>query len=174
MKRPLRAEETRLWAVVARTVRPSPGRTVPELQLEPSPPSAASRTPPPALAPAPQAPARQAYAPPEDIEPRRRQRIVRGRDAIEARLDLHGLDQDRARAVLATFLHRAQDQGLRAVLIITGKGLSGDGVLRRRAPEWLADPVLRPLIAGYSQADRRHGGEGALYVALKRKAAPTP
>ena len=58
---------------------------------------------------------------------------------------------------------------MRAVLVITGKGASGDGVLRRRTPEWLAAPSLRSIIAGYSQADRRHGGEGALYIALKRK-----
>lgn len=57
----------------------------------------------------------------------------------------------------------------RAVLVITGKGVGGDGVLRRRVPDWLAAPSLRDLIAGVSEAHRRHGGEGALYVALKRR-----
>ena len=73
-----------------------------------------------------------------------------------------------ARAALHAFLRRAHDQGLRAVLVITGKGALGDGVLRRRAPDWLAEPAVRPLIAGVSPAARRHGGEGALYIALKR------
>jgi DNA-nicking Smr family endonuclease len=94
---------------------------------------------------------------------------VRGRDEIAGRLDLHGFDQDRARQALHNFLLRAHDDGARAVLVITGKGRMGDGVLRRRAPEWLADPALRPIIAGLSQADRHHGGEGAFYIALKRK-----
>jgi DNA-nicking Smr family endonuclease len=111
----------------------------------------------------------QPYAAPSVIEPQRKRRIVRGRDEIAGRLDLHGLDQDRARRALHDFLLRAHDDGARAVLVITGKGRMGDGVLRRRAPEWLADPALRPIVAGLSQAERHHGGEGAFYIALKRK-----
>ncbi len=106
---------------------------------------------------------------PEGIEPNRRHRIARGRDPIAARLDLHGLDQDRARARLLAFLEGAQAQGFRAVLVITGKGVQGEGVLRRRAPEWLADARLRSVVAGLSPADPHHGGEGAYYVALKRR-----
>ena len=83
-------------------------------------------------------------------------------------IDLHGYDQDRGRAALTAFILRAHADGERAVLVITGKGTMGDGVLRRRTPEWLSEPPLRPLIAGLSEAHRRHGGEGALYVALKR------
>ena len=105
----------------------------------------------------------------KDIEPRRKHRIAKDREPIGARLDLHGLDQDRARAVLEAFLRRAWDEGYRAVLVITGKGVQGDGILRRRTPEWLAAPHLAAMVAGISEAHRRHGGEGALYVALKRK-----
>ena len=94
---------------------------------------------------------------------------MRERDPIEARLDLHGLDYDRARAALEGFIRRHDGEGARAVLVITGKGYLGEGLLRRFAPEWLSSPALRPLVAGFSQADRRHGGEGALYVALKRR-----
>ncbi len=71
--------------------------------------------------------------------------------------------------MLAGFLRRAAEDGWRAVLVITGKGSRGDGVLRRMVPHWLADPALRDLIAGVSEAHRHHGGEGALYVALKRR-----
>ena len=106
---------------------------------------------------------------PDPIEPLRKRRIARERDPIEARLDLHGLDQDRARLTLHNFLQRAHLQGFRAVLVITGKGTLGDGVLRRRAPDWLSEPQVRPLIAGFSSAERHHGGEGALYIALKRR-----
>ena len=169
MKRPLKPEETRLWRAVASTVIPYAGRVLPP---EPPPP------PRPVAHPKPQAqaePHRPALPPRKvhaaalhPIEPNRARRIVIGREAIGARLDLHGLDQDRAREALEGFIVQAQLQGCRAVLVITGQGRSGGGVLRRRAPEWLAGPRLRGIVAGVSSADRRHGGEGALYVALKR------
>ena len=179
MKRPLRPEEARLWAVVAATVRPTPGREASTAKLGAAqadtpvtaPPHATSPTPPKHAAPyAAKAPStRPPPSTPEDIEPNRRRRISRGRDAIAARLDLHGYDQDRARARVGDFLPAPQADGARAVLVITGKGFSGEGVLRRRTPEWLADPRLREVVAGLSPAEDRHGGAGAFYVALKRK-----
>jgi DNA-nicking Smr family endonuclease len=170
--------------MITATVRPSPSRPKPTKTVEPASP----QSPPPKhpQAPHPSAPLQivKPYAPeahktavrlasraaPSSIEPGRKRRLTRERDPIDLRLDLHGLDQDRARAALISFLRRAQDEGVRAVLVITGKGYSGDGILRRRAPEWLSDPALRSVVAGVSEAHRRHGGEGALYVALKRKA----
>jgi DNA-nicking Smr family endonuclease len=83
-------------------------------------------------------------------------------------VDLHGLNQDQARSALTGFMLHAFAAHRRIVLVITGKGALGDGVLRRRVPEWLAEPPLRAVVAGLSEAHRRHGGEGALYVALKR------
>jgi DNA-nicking Smr family endonuclease len=71
---------------------------------------------------------------------------------------------------LAGFIERSVADGWRAVLVITGKGTQGDGVLRRHVPDWLAEPPIRQHVAGVSEAHRRHGGEGALYVALKRRA----
>jgi DNA-nicking Smr family endonuclease len=171
VKRPLRPEELKVWSLVAGTVRPLPGRATPSAPAKP-----------PAAAPADDgAPARVAPAQPlraravrvrdavDAIEPNRHHRIARERDPIGARLDLHGYDQDRARAAMESFLRRAWDDGYRSVLVITGKGVQSDGILRRRAPEWLAAPHLAEIVAGVSEAHRRHGGEGALYVALKRK-----
>jgi DNA-nicking Smr family endonuclease len=182
MKRPLRPDEVSLWAVVTATVRPSKGRIRPPAEpptvaaaavQAPPPPGKLKRSKPVAPAPvhAPPSPPKPRPAPAEaqDIEPGRRRRIVRGRDEISARLDLHGMDQDRARLALVSFLLRAQEDGARSVLVITGKGYSGTGVLRRRAPEWLSDPALRTVVAGLSPADSKHGGEGAFYVALKRR-----
>jgi DNA-nicking Smr family endonuclease len=177
MNRKARPEETRLWALVAATVRPLPGRRVvipAEIAPEPLSPASKPTSKPPLAQPyvaaahqtRPPAPPKSA---PGDIEPGRKRRLTRERDILELRLDLHGLDQDRARVVLHRFLLQAQADGARAVLVITGKGYQGDGVLRRRAPEWLAEPVLRGVVAGVSEAHRRHGGEGALYVALKRR-----
>jgi DNA-nicking Smr family endonuclease len=174
MSRRPRNEEARLWALVAATVRPLPGRMVEipaEAPAEPQPRRPQAAAPAPFVPAAHQARPRVAAKPaPGDIEPGRKRRLTRERDPLEWVLDLHGLDQDRARAVLHGFLRRAQDEGVRAVLVITGKGVQGDGVLRRRTPEWLAEPVVRPVVAGVSEAHRRHGGQGALYVAIKRKA----
>ena len=167
-----------LWATVARTVRPAHGRSIPVVDAETkvkATPKAKIETHTQALAaamadPKPAPYWRQHLTPaPHLIEPNRKRRLTRERDPIEARIDLHGLRQFDAEGRLKAFLVRAQDAGLRAVLVITGKGVSGDGVIRRRAPEWLADPTLRGVVAGVAQAGPRHGGEGALYVAIKRR-----
>lgn len=175
MKRPLRPDELAVWGLVAGTVHPLPGRRPPT--PDPSKATKTSGKPTlttpahlPPLKPGQSRPPKPIPRPALDgIEPNRRHRIARERDPIAARLDLHGLDQARAHTVLDGFLRRAWDEGYRAVLVITGKGVQGDGVLRRQVPEWLAAPHLTPIVAGISQAARHHGGEGALYVALKRK-----
>jgi DNA-nicking Smr family endonuclease len=172
VKRGLRPEELSLWAVVTSTVRPAPGRAAPVPPAAPDPAPQIERAAPkaaPALA-APKPAPKRAPAPPADIEPGRKRRLARERDPIGLALDLHGLDQDQARGSMVRFLTQAQARGERAVLVITGKGSRGDGVLRRAAPDWLSDPALRGVVAGWSPAHRRHGGDGALYVALKRQA----
>jgi DNA-nicking Smr family endonuclease len=184
MKRPLKPEERQIWGIVAATVHPLPGKAtplVPSASGEGRAASPAGAEKPgsgsePALRPALSHPGLTAARPPsalgegqKTIEPRRKHRIAKARDPIGARLDLHGLDQDRARGALEQFLARAWDEGYRAVLVITGKGVQGDGILKRRTPEWLAAPHLAHIVAGISDAARHHGGEGALYVALKRK-----
>ena len=103
------------------------------------------------------------------IEPNRKHRIVKEREEIGGRVDLHGMTQDRAQAALEAFLVRAWNEGWRAVLVITGKGVQGDGILKKRAPDWLGAAHLSHIVAGISEAHKRHGGDGALYVALKRK-----
>lgn len=174
MRRTLRPEETNLWAKVAASVRPAPGREAPQpvdhAADGPAEPGAApiQRTAPARVQPRPHL--HRHHGVPDPIEPRRLRRLTREREELGPRLDLHGLNQDRARAALEDFLRRATADGWRAVLVITGKGASGDGVLRRRAPDWLAEPAIRALVAGVSEAHRRHGGKGALYVTLKRPA----
>ena len=185
MRRPLHPEDVRLWSLVTATVRPHRGseRTVAPAATDAAPPvppgaipirarpkPAAEPGPTPLTAPAPVRPPKPVALPsPDEIEPRRKRRISMAREPIGGRLDLHGLTQDEARLAVIAFIRREHANGARAVLIITGKGAMGDGVLRRRTPEWLAEPSVRPLIAGLSSAERHHGGEGALYVALKRQ-----
>jgi len=167
MKRGPKPEDTRLWSRVAATVHPLPGRETPPADVELLRAAAPVDQPLPIRRPKPKPPR---TGPLSDIEPNRKRAITR--EHLEARIDLHGMTQDRARAALEAFVRRAWDEGYRSALVITGKGLRGDGVLRRHAPEWLAASSLQEVVAGISTAHDRHGGEGALYVALKRKPRP--
>jgi DNA-nicking Smr family endonuclease len=102
-----------------------------------------------------------------------KQRIARGAHAIDGRLDLHGMTQDEAHGRLLSFLRGRQARGAKVVLVITGKGSrngegGGRGVLKRMVPLWLGLPDLRSLVIGFEDAAIGHGGEGALYVRLRR------
>ena len=98
-----------------------------------------------------------------------RRRLVQGQITIEARLDLHGLTAAQAERRLARFVDQAARTGVRCVLVITGKGSEGKGVLRRLVPLWLKTPPLSGQILAISQARQVDGGDGALYVMLRRK-----
>ncbi len=107
------------------------------------------------------------------ISRRDKAKLSRGRQEIHARIDLHGMTQARAQHALLAFLQRAHADGATFVLVITGKGrVSGEereqGVLRRQVPHWLALPEFRAIVVGYEQAHIGHGGEGALYVRVRR------
>ena len=105
--------------------------------------------------------------------------LDKGKLEVEARLDLHGMRQRDAHAQLRRFLKTAQARGLKHVLVITGKGADQTtsrsfyeederGVLRNAVPHWLAEPEFAALVVSFSPAPRRLGGEGALYVRLRR------
>lgn len=104
-------------------------------------------------------------------------RLKRGQIAPEARIDLHGMTVADAHSALAEFIFRTQAKGLRLVLVITGRGNPNDvglmpierGVLRRQVPEWLRLAPLGPLVMDITPAHRKHGGDGALYVYLRRR-----
>jgi DNA-nicking Smr family endonuclease len=103
------------------------------------------------------------------VDKRTAERMRRGEMVLDGRLDLHGMTQDSAHGALTAFVHRAYDSGRRCLLVITGKGAGGGGVLKGQVPRWLNQAPLRPLILGFSHARPQHGGEGALYVLIKRK-----
>ena len=110
------------------------------------------------------------------VDKRTSQRLSRGQLTIEGRLDLHGLTQDEAHSRLAGFIRRAVAAGKRNVLVITGKGFkaSGEiGVLRQAVPRWLNEPSLRRHIVTLRQAQAKDGGDGALYVLLRRERTTT-
>lgn len=177
--RRLSEEERRLWASVAEQVEPlrrrgkrkAVRRTGDEpVPADPAAPVVAEirAAPRPAAKPKP-APALAPLAP---LARRDRQRLVRGTMGIDGRLDLHGLTQAQAHGALKRFLAGASERGATFVLVITGKGGTageGRGVLRRQVPLWLALPEFRILVTGFEAAHAGHGGDGALYVRLRRK-----
>ncbi len=106
---------------------------------------------------------------PEELEPRRQRRLSRERDPIEARIDLHGFGRFEAEDQLRAFLMGSQARGLRSVLVITGQGRRGGGVIRASLVEWLSSPHLRHIVSGFASAHRRHGGDGAFYVTIRQR-----
>jgi DNA-nicking Smr family endonuclease len=182
-KRALSEEERVLWESVAKQTKPLRKRSravKPQLAAPDSASPAAEKA---AAAPKVHPPAKVPRAPRPEVAPaapplaplgrRERSQLSRGRKEIDARLDLHGMTQTRAHRALSGFLQRAHSDGLTFVLIITGKGRtigpeSERGVLRRQVPQWLSLPEFRSLVVGFEEAHIGHGGEGALYVRIRR------
>lgn len=107
-------------------------------------------------------------APPGTIDRRTLTRIKRGELTIDARLDLHGLTQEAAHRALVRFIATSAGGGARVALVITGKGRSGEGILRAAVPRWLAEPAMHGRILAVMPAAANHGGAGALYIVLRR------
>lgn len=174
--RSVTAEELRVWRAVVRDAVPLDGRPPPEDEAPPAPAPSAKSDP---VAPPSAGPARAFRQTPADLpghgdssglDRATATRLRRGRLPVEAKLDLHGLTQGAAYAALSDFVTRSQGVGKRCVLVVTGKGLrEGTGVLRAMVPRWLNEPALRRLVLGFSHARPKDGGEGALYVLLKRQ-----
>jgi DNA-nicking Smr family endonuclease len=173
MSRRLTGEERALWSRLKRSVTPlraaqrdsdetrEPGADAPEKK----PPKASA-----ARAVAEKAPPKR--SPHARLEERTLRRLKRGLTEVDDRIDLHGMRQERAFSALVSFLRHNQARGSRLVLVITGKGLAGGegrGILKQSVPQWLTRPDLRELIVGFAEADRRHGGAGALVVQIRRR-----
>ncbi len=156
----LSAEDLALWRHVTRADTPLPGRG----EEAPERPEELPRPRPTRAAPlAPLEPGR-----PAGLDKRSAQRLRRGQTAIEGCLDLHGHTQAEAHRMLNAFLAGQQATGRRCVLVITGKGERGEGVLRRTVPHWLAELPNRDRVLALEPAQPRHGGAGALYVLLRK------
>lgn len=168
-RRKLDAEDRALWDEVTRSLKPLRERSAPSVAAS-KPLRAASAAKPRSAASLPL---------PEALDRRQKKRLARGIASIDARLDLHGMTQARAHSSLLLFLRRAQAEGAKFVLVITGKGAyRGDapwqpglegGILRRQVPSWLALPQFRAYVSAYEPADPAHGGEGALYIRIRRR-----
>ena len=181
-RRKLSDDERTLWRDVTRSVAPlkrarikagqadreivAPGDPAPS-KAKPSPPARVTKSrPADVVKPAPM---------PALLDRKQKKRLARGSEPIDARIDLHGLTQSEAHSALLHFLRRAQHREARFVLVITGKGRfkPGDisrevGVLKRQVPQWLRLPEFRVYVTGFEDAHIAHGGEGALYVRVRR------
>jgi len=182
-RRPISDEERALWQMIAKTATPLKRRR----KSEPAPAAAQPAEKPAAKVarqkpkPAPKAPAPVPPPPARPhalshglsvgIDKRQAERFKRGKTPIEGRIDLHGRTQAQAHDDLHDFVARAHGAGKRMVLVITGKGItaSKSGVLKENVPRWLNEPTLRRHVLAFDYAEPQHGGEGALYVLLKRK-----
>lgn len=100
-------------------------------------------------------------------------RLTQGRYEIDDTLDLHGMTQAAAHAKLRQFIVQAANRGDRTVLVITGKGAAGQGVLRQQVPIWLKEQDLSPYVIAIAQASGKDGGGGALYIRLRRNREQT-
>ena len=179
-RRRLSDEEHALWTGFVRSITPlREAADTPEAPARESEPVApvAPAAPRPVGNPAPPTPEKKS-PPLAPLGRRLRQRVARGREPIDARFDLHGMTQTEAHAALRRFLHRAQADGARTVLVVTGKGREKPGsrgrcapergVLKRQVPLWLALPEFRALVIGFEDGTCRHGGQGAIYVRMRR------
>jgi DNA-nicking Smr family endonuclease len=162
--RGLSAPEAALWARVARTVRPlgakaKPSPPAPQVSVRPVAPT------PPALS------ATLARTHPVDatLDGGWDKRIRKGRLVPDRVVDLHGYTRDAAQDVLTSAIRRAASAGDRVLLVVTGKGAAGGGVIRQSLPHWLTLPDIRPFVAAVRAAHPSHGGAGASYVVLRRR-----
>lgn len=200
-RRSLRPEEQEVWAAVARTARPMhPGRQLFLKEVET--PSHAVPVHPEAAAPhghthprqplfslgeksrtasridLTPSPAQALAAAPLQMDAKTHGKMTRGKLSPEARIDLHGMTLSEAHPELIRFVMNAQSDGMRLVLVITGKGRRGEdvgpipqrmGVLRHQVPQWLRMPPLGQAVLQVAEAHLRHGGSGAYYVYLRRR-----
>ena len=148
-------KDKQLWNRVARTVSPlKKGSSKPEnMDFE-----AYMRVPQPTKP-------KPSYS--QSLSVRADKKTRRGMIDIQARIDLHDLTIREAFPALRRAVIRSYNRNHSCLLVITGKGLRGQGVLKRSLPEWLSHPDIRPIISEYAPAHLKHGGGGAWYVFLK-------
>lgn len=183
-RRRLSDDEELLWSGITRSVAPlkrkSKGRAAQHRDAHAAEramlQSARRRAEPVATRPAP---AKLSTAKPAPsvggLDRRQKQRLARGTEPIDARIDLHGHTQSEAHTALLFFLRRSQAEGARFVLVVTGKGgfagavsAAERGILKRQVPLWLRQAEFHPYVLAAEDAHRAHGGEGALYIRIRR------
>ncbi len=182
-------EDLDLWRQVTENLKPLPDKVRDRnpgdlgdiagaaLSAGTGPPGPVKRTSNP-TPPAPPKALPPAVPQPTAMETRRIRRLARGVTSFDAKIGLHGMTQKDAHTRLLLFLQEAKRRGNRNVLVVTGKGRAGNrtpepgreapGVIRRNIGHWLNEPVFAELVAAWSPARQHHGGDGALYIQVRR------
>ena len=177
--RKLSEEERALWHGIVCSIAPlAPKRTGGARAAKALPPTDKkhSSSASPRANAAPVARAARSVPPLEAFDRRQKQRLARGTQSVDACIDLHGETQSEAYGTLVRFLRKAQRDGAKFALVITGKGsgpglsFDGSGVLKRQVPHWLGLAEFRPYVVGFEGAHVSHGGAGALYVRIRKAA----
>lgn len=181
--------EASLWAQVANSVTPLKGHIpppgpaaagiVPPVEPATAPGAAKGRVkgrvPPPRIVPAP--PPAERRTPPPGLDSHWERRLAKATIGPDFTLDLHGHTLDQAHRRLDTGLGQAKAMGARLVLLVTGRPRPAEaadrasrrGAIRAKVLDWLAAGPHASDIAAIRPAHRRHGGDGALYIVLKRR-----
>ncbi|HYL49040.1 MAG TPA: Smr/MutS family protein [Stellaceae bacterium] len=170
MARQLKDEDRSLWRAAMRGVKPlrTARHATEEIPAVPRRPESHDGTVPVRAPGRPRGETAKSASTAGGIDRRTLTRIKRGELAVDARLDLHGLTQEAAHRALVRFIATAAADGARLALIITGKGRSGEGVLRAAVPRWLAESAMHARILAVTPAPPQLGGSGALCVLLRR------
>lgn len=170
-------EDDALWAHVTASVRPLRKKPVTPKAEIPKAAKTAAKTPvkTPVVAPAPLRAPRSmptAAVAAKPFDKGEEQKLRKGPAEIDGRIDLHGMTQAEAYAALHRFIRHAVKSGRRTLLVITGKGRVGGGVLRRQLPMWLEEGELRGIVLAFTPAKQKDGGEGAFYIKLRKEKKP--
>lgn len=180
--RGLTEEERTAWQKLAATVKPLDGKPRPKVAPIAPAPKAAPQPQRKQLQPVPPTSLRPAVAPRQvsqepGLDSHWNRRLKAGSVAPDFTLDLHGYTLDSAHSRLDSGLAQAKAMGARLVLLVAGKPRPVDpadrgerrGAIRAKILDWLAAGPHGQDVAAIRKAHRRHGGEGALYVVLKRR-----
>ncbi|MEA3389739.1 Smr/MutS family protein [Sphingobium sp. CCH11-B1] len=175
-RRRLSPDEQALWSALTRSVRPiRPGQRQPP-SFPPDPPAPAFAAPainPPARTPAAPAP----RSPAAVLDSGWERRIRSGAISPDMSIDLHGHSLAAAHGRLNQAIAAALARDARVLLVVTGKpprtspatGASRRGAIRAEIGHWLDVSPHADRIASVRIAHPRHGGDGALYLILRRK-----
>jgi len=157
-----------LWAEITKDVTPLAGKTAPKVPKE-SPPASKTGQKPVSRPSKPRPEPVKAQS--AETDRRTEERFRRGQMPLEATLDLHGYTRPEAYEALKLFISGAYEAGKRCVLVITGKGRQGEGPLKREVPLWLKESQQSGHVLKWTAAQPQHGGNGALYVLIRRNRA---
>ena len=94
--------------------------------------------------------------------------LSKGNVNIDDKLDLHGYRELEANNLLEEFINNSFENGKRLLLVITGKGQKGEGVIKKNIINWLNAKNIRNKILAVNHASNKHGGSGALYILLRK------